>query len=337
MFRSTLLLFVCLVVATSAPASPGEKVRQNRRDLKAEPADFEGPVAVELHEAFKSGAALVELELKAPQGTRCGELVVSVDRSGEKIEVKIEGVRRRGRSVALILCRGEAPRAPSAIVDLTSDVGHHDLVLTRKGSSDVFGLDISAERIAIQPSRTKSISILETEGTLLRAPFHSIWLTIHYRDKAARERFREQTNTLLHELEAVGAHHFKPNAGKYAPYGAWSALDPEPPPSKSFPPPVIDRYFFHYDGEFEPLVDIVERWKKYDRPYIDESPPDGYMSTHVAGWHGRWFNTSPQTVSDKAYRLGRRWEAEERSRRPVKSTKQSTPKESGGDSHGRNP
>ena len=65
------------------------------RSRGAEPADFEGPVAVELHEAFKSGAALVELELKAPRGARCGELVVSVDRSGEKIEVKIEGARRR--------------------------------------------------------------------------------------------------------------------------------------------------------------------------------------------------------------------------------------------------
>jgi hypothetical protein len=82
---SLVMLGSMLVVAASAPASPGENVRQNRRDLKAEPADFEGPVAVELHEAFKSGAALVELELEAPPDTRCGELVVSVDRSGEKI------------------------------------------------------------------------------------------------------------------------------------------------------------------------------------------------------------------------------------------------------------
>jgi len=325
-----LIATTSILVSASGLANPNKKARRDVNNGQLELVDFSEALSLKLSESFVKGEARVQLKLTVSRDTRprCGEVVISVERKGERIEIVVEGIRR----LALV-CAMEAPPAPSATVDLTNDLGHHELVIKRQGQSDDFSLEINAKDISLRATRPPGLTVLETEGTLLRAPPHSIWVTVRY-SLGARQRFQEETRDLLQALAGVGARRFEPAPGQYATRGAWSALDPNEPPSTSFPPPAIDCYFFHYDGEFEPLAGVVERWKRYDKQYVDDGSSEPYMRTHIDGWHGRWVSTSPQTLSPEAYRHGRQLEAEERSRRTAKAAKQKHPKDREGDIHG---
>jgi hypothetical protein len=120
-----------------------------------------------------------------------------------------------------------------------------------------------------------------------------MWVSLDYSDEAARKKFRPQAEALLRALEAAGARRTTPAPGRYATLSvAWAALDPHAPPPRSYPPPAVDHYYFQYDGTFEALEAVGERWRKYDRPHYKRG---AWMSTFIGSWHERVFNSSVPT------------------------------------------
>jgi hypothetical protein len=253
-----------------------------------EPEPYAGPIHALFEEDFVDGQARVLLTLRTRDLTGCGELAVSVARAPTEMTIAIAGINRKGG--VRLFCAAKEPPAPSARIDLTNDVGHHTLILKSAGRTDTFALDIAQAEVTIRPVHRPGFTQLDTEGKMLRLPVHSMWVDLDYSDEAARRRFRPEAEGLIRALEAMGARRTKPTPGKYAAqYEAWAALDPHAPPSPSFPPPVVEHWYFQYDGTFEALEAIGERWKRYDH---DHSRRGAYMSTHIASWHGRYFNSN---------------------------------------------
>jgi hypothetical protein len=240
-------------------------------------APISGSVRASVEETFVDGAPKVRLVVTAPPSVPCGQLVAAVERSGAETRVRIDGVSPPDGGRCLFM----EPPPPSATFDLTADTGRRRLILKHGTRADAFALEITDQRIAVEPAGATSMTQLETPGPMLRVPTRAIWVEITYDDDAARTRSRRQAANLVAALEAAGARRFTPIAGKYASRAnAWQVLDPHAPRSLSWPPPSVEYDYFTYAGGFDALAAIGGRFKKVRG-----------MTVHISGWQGRVFNT----------------------------------------------
>jgi hypothetical protein len=247
-----------------------------------------GPIRMELEETFDGGAARVLLTMTpAAPPAPCGKLVAAVDRAPAEIRITIRGIQL----APVGSCRLMEPPPASATIDLTGDTGRRRLILRQKAVSETFALEITDQKISIEPVGSVSVGDLASRGTLLRAPPRTVWVQIWYPSDAARKRFRPQAADLVAAIEAAGGRRFMPPAGRYAPRAnAWRVLDPTAAPSPTQPPPALEYHYFTYGGRFEPLAAIGARFKKYDRR-SDRPAPGPYMSVLISGWQGRDYST----------------------------------------------
>jgi len=274
--RAVLLLFV-LSARSGPPPIPAGLHR----------IPYEGPIRVLLEEKFVDGNLRVLLTLRAHELTGCGSLGTSVTRAPAAMTVAIDGIDRDGASLFCVL---KEPPAPSARLDLTNDAGHRTLTVRLGERSDSFALDVGPTELGIAPIGKPTFVELKAAGKMRRLPPNVMWIYLSYSDKAARKRFRPEAEALVQALVDVGARPIKLPPGKYAGgYVVLDALDPHPPASDFDPPPAGDSYYFQYEGTFETLEKVAQRWKKYDRPH---DKPGAYMSTHITDQHGRVFNTN---------------------------------------------
>jgi len=247
---------------------------------------YKGPIRVLLEEDFVAGTPHVLLTFRTHDLAGCGSLATSVTRTPTGMTVAIDGIDRDSASLHCML---KEPPAPSARLDLTNDAGHRTLTVRIGERSDSFALDVGPTEVGVAPIGKPTFAELEAVGKMRRLPPNVMWVVLSYSDEAARKRFRPEAEALVQALAGVGAKPIKLPAGKYAArYTALGSLDPQAPPSSSWPPPAEDNYFFQYDGTFDALAQVGQRWKKYDRPH---DRPGAYMSTHITDPHGRMFST----------------------------------------------
>jgi len=245
---------------------------------------YKGPIRVLLEEDFVGGTPHVLLTFRTHDLAGCGSLATSVTRAPAGMTVAIDGI---DRDSAALVCMLKEPPAPSARLDLTNDAGHRTLTVRLAERSDSFALDVGPTEVGISPIGKPTFAELEAAGKMRRLPPNVMWVVLSYSDEAARKRFRPEAAALVQALTGAGAKPIKLPAGKYAArYTALGSLDPQAPPSSSWPPPAEDSYFFQYDGTIEALAKIGQRWRKFDRPH---DRPGAYMSTHITGPHGGMF------------------------------------------------
>jgi hypothetical protein len=249
--------------------------------------DFDGPIVLDVHEDFAAQGARILLELRAAQFSPCGELMVSVERSGARLTLTVEGI---ARSPGSSRCWAKEPQPPDATIDLTKQRGSRELVVRRGDQSDAYSLEITEQNIAIEPVRPLKVTAIGREGGLgrfLRVPPHTVWVMIDVHPKLAAK-----AEELLRALEAASARPFAPPSGRYATYqAAWVELGK----------PTVERaqgrssrfrtqyHFFHFEGDFDTLVALVKPWKRFDRSHRAVPPPS--MSVFIGSSGGGRYNT----------------------------------------------
>jgi hypothetical protein len=276
---ASLRAFVILlaVLARSGPAAAAAGMQR---------VPYEGSIRASLEEDFADGKLRVLLTLRAHDLAGCGSLATTVTRAPAAMTIAIAGI---DRDPASLMCALMEPPAPSARFDLTNDAGHTTLTVRLGERADSFALDVGPTEVGIAPLGTPAFVELKAQGKMRRVPPNVMWVRLSYRDEAARKRFRPEADALVAALTAAGAKPIKLPAGKYAArYLVFATLDPHPRPSDDDPPPTEDTYFFQYEGTFDALAKIGERWKKYDRRHDKRG---AYMSTHITDPHGRRFST----------------------------------------------
>jgi hypothetical protein len=237
-----------------------------------------GTIGMRFEEELEEDGPHVVLRLgSAPS---CADIATRVARPRGRVEVFVDGTRDWPASRCLMKQRPPA----RAEIDLTDDTTARRLVLTTPTGSEAFAIEITADRISIEPEAELHQFALGKHGAMLRTPKNALWVEVTFSGESARLRYADKMTALTTEIEALGAKRFVPRAGRYAnDYNAWHALESDAQPSK-----LTTRFYYIYDGGFDGVKSVGAKYKAFDPP---PAPGVESMSIHFGDARGHFYNT----------------------------------------------
>jgi hypothetical protein len=287
---AALLLAGTASLATGHPARAGQPNAQSPTSTKKPDnllTKFDGPIYLVLYETFAETGARVLLEAHAKPFSPCGDLVVSLEQSAQKLELHIEGIRPVKEVAGH--CQVNHGLPPTASVDLTNELGQRKLVVRWGEDADSYTIDITKQSLSIEAVGEPRVTNLQDDGQFLRVPQGAVWVQI----VLSSPKLASKVEELVRALEAAGARLAPPTVGRYATrQNAWKILgtvQAKRAEGASFTA-AIQYHYFLFEGDFETLVAVVKRWKRYYHPSSRSTPS---MTIYIDGWAGGRYDTRP--------------------------------------------
>ncbi len=192
----------------------------------------------------------------------------SVDYECRRIVYREE---RQDREIRIILlevaqaaeyrdCRTAKVPAPiRERIVLPPEPGHYRLVFVGGGRRDTYALDVTEDVVTFDVEGISTFTACEETGKLMRVGARWLWVDFSFLTAESFRKMSPKRDEVLRDLAAIGAKAFTPAPGRYLLDG----FVREFPRSHGPDAEVRDERFFLWDGDWEGLRKLANRYRKY--------------------------------------------------------------------------
>jgi hypothetical protein len=287
------LAALSVAAASCRSSRPGATARDASTDRKDGPAAAAAPASDTPHFASPEPAERVTLGLSLedngevtlvyslPGAIRfeCRELVHRIVPGPDRVDIVISGIAPLDpKSEEGSFCRMVKEPSPfHARLRLPMRTWRH-LAFHWGSHVDRYTLAVEADRIELAPVGQPAFTEPSETGRLLRAGADWLWVGFWFLGEDSRRRLADKRDALLRELEELGAVPFEPSPGTYLlAHGTYQTPRDDAVQSPDASQREIERFFFHFSGDWKAVEKLAARYKKYN-------PPVRYRSTNMTVW-----------------------------------------------------
>jgi hypothetical protein len=187
----------------------------------------------------------------------CRRIVFRADRRNRDILITLLDVEPTERYDNCRLAKEPAPIRERIM--LPPEPGDYRLVFASGKRRDVYALALRQDSVTLDATGNPAFTRCEQTGKLKRVGPRWLWTDFSYLTVESFREMKARRNEMLDALEAIGAKPFAPSPGRYLLDGFVRQI----PAAPSADANAKEEYFFLWDGDWEALRKLADRYKSY--------------------------------------------------------------------------